>query len=178
MEITSKHKPDGDGIYHVSKDVVANVGGWWHPKAIEKGKKMIDGLEIPWDELDAVELSVVEAQMIEFSERLAKISHYVVKVNNLLVMFHPRFFAAKEALEQGVNRRLALDSVGAEGKQPAIALRTAAAISRQLPFRQAKIEIIELGAAIKALEATKESLEHMWATVSRMLSARLKEPID
>jgi hypothetical protein len=51
-------------------------------------------------------------------------------------------------------------------------------IHEQKPLRNAKIDLIEAGAFLKAMEHTKDSLDTLWRTASRIISARLKEPID
>ena len=62
--------------------------------------------------------------------------------------------------------------------KPAIEARRAAIISRDKRLRNTKIECVESAAAIKALENVGESLDVMWKTTSRIMSARQHEPID
>jgi hypothetical protein len=88
--------------------------------------------------------------------------------------------AAKEALDHAANQRIGRDEKRSqeEGRRPAIAVRAAMLIHAEKPLRNAKIDVMESGAFLKALEHTKDSLDVLWRTVSRIISARLKEPID
>lgn len=170
---------DEHGVRHVDSALVENLQTWWYETAMGHVDETIAKLEIPWEDLSLASEDVLETELVELSVKLARISSYMVRVNNLLAVATARHYAAKEALEQAVNRRLANDELQAQGgKLPAIALRTAAVISRQKPFRNAKIDSIETGALIRALEQVKDALDVLWRTASRIMSARIKEPID
>ncbi len=176
--IVSKYKPDKEGIYHVPEALTAALASWWYTTAVDKARELVKGLEVPWGELQVDAMHVSETNLVIFSELLAKVSYYIVKVNDHLILLQAKAYASKEALEQAVNKRLYYDEKESEGKTPAIALRTAAVISRTKAFRNAKIELIESNTAIKSLEVVHASLERLWQTASRILSARLKEPLD
>ena len=81
-------------------------------------------------------------------------------------------------LEHAVNLSLSRGYDDGEGRRPAIDVRRSAIISRDKRLRNLKIETIESGAAIKALEMLKESLETLWKTTNTTISARYAQPTD
>lgn len=174
-------KPNSEGIRHVTQEMVEALKGWWYTKAVEKVEKALDGLDIPWEELRVTGEEIESGNLFALAKKLALISHNIIKVNDFLTLVAARHSAAKEALEQASNQRLARDDKygGDEGaRRPAIAVRLAAMIHQEKPLRDAKIEVIEAGAFLKAMEFTKDSLDVAWRTVSRIVSARLAEPND
>lgn len=174
-----KIKPGTDGIRHVTQEMVEALRGWWYTKAIEKVEKALDELDIPWEELYVSGPDIEQGDLMALSKKLAMTSHYIIKVNDLLTRMMARYSAAKEALDQASNQRLARENRSKEeGRKPAIAARLAAIIHQEKPLRNAKIDSIEAGAFIKAMEYTKDSLDILWRTASRVIAARLKEPIE
>jgi hypothetical protein len=165
-----------DGIRHVKPELVEQVKGWWYHRGIDRAEKAIEGLAIPWDDLEVAGEDIEEGNLVELSKRLALISYQLVRANKLVGQVALRHHAAKEAL--GHASHLILSREKAEEKKSAIAVRLAAAISRQKPLRNAQIEVIEAGAMLKALERTVDALDILWKTVSRIMSARLREPLD
>src|SRR3989304_712187 len=173
-----KVEPNGDGIRHVTSDITEGMQTWWWRQAVERAEKVIEELAVPWGELAITDLELQDGNMMIFSEKLARTSFYIVQVNNRLTRLLALQSAAKEALDHAVNRILARKGNDEEGRKPAADIRRAAAISRDKRLRNLKIELIEAGAQIKALETMKDSLEVLWRTISRCLSIRLREPIE
>ncbi len=173
-------EPDEDGVRHVEQETVEALKGWWYTQAVEKVEAALDELNIPWEDLRVSEDAVASGDLMELSKKLALTSHYIVRVNDLLTSTAARYYAAKEALEQAANQRVGRDEKydKTEGRKPAIAVRLAMIIHAEKPLRNAKIDIIEAGAFLKAIEYTKDSLDTLWRTASRVISSRLKEPID
>lgn len=169
--------PDEKGIRHIDPKLTEAIDTWWWRQAIERVDKLIEKLAIPWEELVITELELTDSSMMGLSEKLAHASFYIVQVNNRLTHLLALQSAGKEALEHAVNKMLAHGD-DSEGRKPAADIRRAAAISRDKRLRNLKIELIEAGAQIKALETTKDSLDTLWRTASRVLSCRLREPID
>ena len=168
-------EPNGKGIRKVDPEITEGLHTWWWRQAVEKAEKLIAELNIPWGEIAITDLDIQDGNLMIMSEKLARISFYIVQVNNRLAYLAATNYAAKEMLEHAVNRVLAR---GSEEKRAAIAVRTAAAISRDKRLRNLKIESIESGTAMKALEATRDSLETLWRTTSRIISSRMAEPIE
>ena len=172
-----KVEPDEHGIRHVTPDITEGMQTWGWRQAVERAEKIIEELAVPWGELVITDLEIADGNMMALSEKLARTSFYIVQVNNKLTRLLALQAAAKDALEHAVNRILA--RVDNEGHRPPPAdIRRAATISRDKRLRNLKIELIEAGAQIKALETTKDSLETLWKTVSRIISCRLREPLD
>lgn len=174
--ILKEAKPDAEGIRHVKPELVEQVKGWWYHRGVEKAQKVVDGLEVPWDDLDVSIQEVEAGNLVALSSKLANISHYLVRANTLVGRVSLRHHAAKEALSHAAH--LVLSREQGDERKPAIAVRLAAAISRQKPLRNAQIEVIEAGALLRGLERTVDALDICWKTVSRILSARLREPLD
>jgi hypothetical protein len=174
--ILASVKKDKDGIRHVKPELIEQVRGWWYHRGIDSAEKAIEGLAIPWEELEVGGEDVEEGNLVELSKRLALISHQLVRANNLVGQVALKHHAAKEALNHAAHLILSREKI--EEKRAAIAVRMAAAISRQKPLRNAQIEVIEAGAMLKALERTVDALDILWKTVSRIMSARLREPLD
>ena len=176
-----KIKPDEQGIRHVAPELVEGLKGWWYGQAVKKVEEAIAELAIPWEELHVTGPEIDQGDLMTLSKKLAMASHFIVKVNGLLTVATAQHAAGKEALEQATGQMMAQeDKFGewGEGRKPAIAVRTAALIHKRKPLRNAKIDIIEGGAFIAALSHTKDSLETLWRTASRIISARLKEPLE
>lgn len=171
-----KTEPDENGIRHVSTDITEGMHTWWWRQAIDKAEKLVAELNIPWGELALTDLDIADGNMGMLSEKLARSSFYIVQINNRLTRLLAVQIAAKEMLEHALNRNLARES--GEGRKPSIEVRKAAAVSRDKRLRNLKIEFIESTAAIKSLEVLKESLETLWKTTSRIISVRLREPIE
>ena len=176
-----KVKPDEEGIRHVAPELVEGLKGWWYRQAVDKVQAALDELNIPWEELHVTGPEIEAGDLMTLSKKLAMTSHYIVRVNNLLGLSTARHAAAKEALEQATNQMMAQQDKfqdKGEGRKPAIAVRAAALIHQRKPLRNAKIDIIESGAFAAALTHTKDSLDTLWRTASRIISARLKEPLE
>jgi len=179
--LVSKAKPDKDGVRPVEPETVEMLKGWWWRKAVQKVESMLDDFNIPWEDLHVTKELIEAGDLMELSKVLAETSHYIVRVNQQYGLIAARLSAAKEALDQATHQILGSREAQQEetaGRKPAIAVRVAALIHKQKPLRNAKIEVIEATAFMRALEQTKESLDVLWRTASRIISARLKEPID
>lgn len=170
-----KVESDEHGIRHVQPEITEGLHTWWWRQAVERAEKMVQDLAIPWEQLTVTDLDIGDGNLMLLSEKLARAAYYIVQVNNQLTRLLALQAVAKEMLEHAANRNLAREY---DGPKLAIAVRTAVEISRNKPLRNLKIEIIESTAAIKALETVKDSLETLWRTTSRVMSARIKEPID
>ena len=172
-----KVEPDEKGIRHVLPEVTEGLHTWWWRQAVERADKLVEELSVPWGELAITDLDVSNGNLNSLSEKLARTSFYIVQVNNRLTHLLANQYAAKEMLDHAVGLSLSRYDDG-EGKRHTIDVKRAAAISRNKRLRNLKIETIESGAAIKALETLKESLDILWRTTSRIISGRLKEPIE
>lgn len=168
-------EPDEKGIRHVDPVVTEGMQTWWWRAAVDKAEALVDGLAIPWGELTVTDLDITDGNLMTLSEKLARTSFYIVQANNKLTRLLALNSAAKDTLEHAVSRTIGRDD---DGRRSTKDVKIAAAISRDKRLRNLKIELIESTSAIKALETTKDSLETLWRTTSRIVSARLKEPID
>ena len=174
-----KIKPDEHGVRQTTPEVTEGMQTWWWRDAIKKSEKIIEELKIPWDDLHVSEDDITNSNLITLSEKLAKISYYIVQTNNYLTRSVAIQAASKDTLDHAVNRILARgDDISGVSPKPSIDARRAAAISRDKRLRNSKIEYIESTAIIKSLETVKESLDITWKTTSRIMSARFQEPID
>lgn len=173
-------KPNEDGVRPVTQEIVEALKGWWYTKAVEQVEDALDELNIPWEDLHVTGDDIQSGDLMRLSKKLAMASHYIVKLNDLTTVVAARQSAAKEALEHASNQRVGRDEIHdkSEGRKPPIAIRIAMIIHSNKPLRNAKIDVIESGAFLKAMEHTKDSLDFVWRTTSRIISARLKEPID
>lgn len=175
-------EPDENGIRHVTPQMVENWQGWNWRDAAARAEKLVSDLEVPWPQLEVAAAEVEAGNLMELSKKLALTAHYIVRVNDLLTPLLARQHTAKEMLEHAVARGMANVEINpapdAPKKLPARELRAAAYISRDKRLRNMKIEIIEGGAAIKVLEQTRDSLDLLWRTTSRLISARSAEPLD
>jgi len=169
--------PDDAGIRHANGALALAVRGYTHEQAVARADAALVELAIPWDELRLTDLDVQQGNLLVMSERLARITYHIVQVNNKLTGLVSRHAAARELLEHAVNRGLGRSGEEAE-RRFTKDVRIALLISRVKQMRNMKIELIEGGAAIKALELTRDSLDLMWRTVSRCVSARMSEPLD
>lgn len=187
--------PDERGVRHIKPELVEQLSGWNWRQAVEKAEKAIAELAIPWAQLECSGPEIAAGDLTAYSEKLAKTSHFIVRVNLILTTLVTRQISAREQLEHAVALKLerqetygmeamflpAAKAGGEEppkGRKPAQALRAAATISKDKRLRNMKIEVMETAAAIKALEITKEALDLLWRTTSRLMSARMAEPID
>ncbi len=174
-----KIEPDEKGIRHTTPEKTESMQTWWWRVAVKKTEKIIEVLDIPWDDLAVSEDDITEGNLVVLSEKLAKTSYYIVQTNNVLTRVVAVQAASKEALEHAVSRILARgDDINGVSPKPAIEARRAAIISKDKRLRNTKIELVESQTALRALESVKESLDISWKTVSRIMSARLHEPID
>lgn len=152
---------------------------WWWRKAVEKADKLVEELAVPWEDLSLDENDITNPELMNLSEKLARISYYIVQTNNKLTRLLAIQSASRETLDHAVSRMLASgDDLNGVKPKPSIESRRAAIISEDARLRNTKIEIVESGAAIKALENMRESLDVMWKTTSRIMSVRIHEPID
>ena len=155
------------------------VSTWWWRTAVEKADKLIEELAVPWEELALEEDDITNPELMNLSEKLARIAYYIVQTNNKLTRLIAIQSASKETMDHAVYKLLASgDDLNGEKPKPSIEARKAAIISLNEKLRSTKIEVIESGAAVKSLENVKESLDIMWKTTSRIMSARIHEPID
>ena len=122
------------------------------------------------------DLLVLIKRLLNLAMKLAKISHYIVQVNGLLTRLLAQRTLRREVLEQAVDRRMAAGA--GDGRRMAQALRRAALIHDTAPLMALKTEVMEAQAQIEALGQVKESLDVLWRTCSRIISARLKEPLE
>lgn len=163
----------GNGVVHVEASLLAKVGGWWYDKAQKRVEEAIDNLSIPWEELEMSEGAALEEEAPALSERLAKISSYMVRVGRERSRIDSQLHLAKEALDHAVQRLIAKDD-----SKGTIAAKTATLISADKRLRNAKIEVMEGEALKKALDGISHALDTIWKTTSRVLAVRLKEPVD
>ena len=174
-----KIEPDKDGVRRTTPEITEGMQTWWWRDATKKAEEIIKKLEIPWDDIIIDNIDIEEGNLILLSEKLAKTAYYIVQANNYLTRHIAVQSASKEALDHAVNRIIARgDDIEGVSPKPSIDARRAAAISRDKRLRNTKIEYIESTAIIKSLETVKESLDITWKTTSRIMSARLQEPID
>lgn len=174
-----KLEPDENGIRHTTPEDIEGRQTWWWRTAIEKADKLIEELEIPWEELAISEEDITDSNTMILCEKLAKANYYIVQTNNKLTRLIAIQSASKEVLDHAVNRILARgDDIDGVSPKPSLDARRAFIISRDKRLRNAKIESIESLAAIKSLENVRESLDMTWKTTSRILSARFHEPVD
>jgi len=164
---------DEEGIVHVEPDLIAKVKGWWWDKALTKIDEFIEALGIPWEELELTDEQIREAEASELAEKLAKISHHMVRVSRELARVGTKATLAKSALEHVVSKLLARE----DDKGP-IGPRSSRIISKDKRLRNAKIESMEADAYRQALDRIYSALELLWKTTSRVLSTRMREPID
>lgn len=150
-----------------------NSKGWWYDQAIEKVDELITQLEIPWEEIQLDEQGAVDEEAAGLGERLAKVSFYMVRVGRERSRVDSHLHLTKSALDHVVQRLLSDD----EGKGT-VAAKTAAIISSDARLKAAKIDIMEGESLKRALDGVNESLDIIWKTTSRILSARLREPVE
>lgn len=172
-ELVVKVKPDENGIRHVKPETVDKIKGWWYLDAVERGKKEIAELEIPWEDLQLTAAEISTGNIEAISERLARIASYIVRINQVISLMSLRYHSAKEALTHAVNLSLSRGD-----DRGTVAVRQATIIHSQKPLRTAKIDTIEVGAQLEALKPLSHGLETLWNTTSRVLTARLREPLD
>lgn len=164
---------DGNGAVRVEQSLLASVQGWWYDKAWARVEEYLESLGVPWDKLEVKEEEIQEAEAAELSERLANVSFYRVKVSRELARVGAKLMLTKAALDHAVSKQIAVG-----GDEGTIKTKSALIISKDRRLRATKIEVME-GEALKcALEGWEKSLEIIWSTVSRVLSVRLREPVE
>ncbi len=175
-DLLAGREPDESGAVRCTPEESEAIRGWWYHRALDKIREQVEDLKIPWDDLVVTEEDIVEGNLIALSGKLAKISGFHVRINQKLATQAARLVASKEALDHAVARILA--NPPPEGPKLSIGVRSALAISQQTPLRHAWIDSIESAAFVKALEQTRDSLDLLWRTCSRVISARIREHID
>jgi len=173
----AKVKPDKDGIRHLSGALALAAGGYGKDTPVKKAEQLLSALEVPWEELQLSEVDVQQGNIMLMTEKLARIAHYIVKMNSLLSGILARQVSSRDLLDHAVSRALGMND-DSDGKRQVKDVKIAMIISGNKKLKSLKIELIELGAAVKLLELNKESLDLIWRTVSRCISARSAEPID
>jgi len=149
----------------------------WSPAAAEQRlAALLAELAVPWEELHCGTKDVEEGNLLNLALKLALIANYTVRCNHVLTRLLARRTLLRETLEQSTDRRLA--EPAAEGKRQAIDIRRAALIHETPALRRMKIDLIEGQAQIDALSGAKDSLDLLWKTCSRIISARSAEPLD
>lgn len=162
-----------NGVVHVEASLLAKVGGWWYDTAQKRVEEAIDNLSIPWEELEMNEGAALEEEAPALSERLAKISSCMVRTGRERARIDSQLHLARSALDHAVQRLIAKDD-----SKATIAAKTATLISADKRLRNAKIEVMEGEAFKKALDGVSDALDIIWKTTSRVLSVRLREPVD
>lgn len=142
---------------------------------VKKTEDLIAEVAIPWTDLSVSDVDITNGNLMTLSEKLARTSFYIVQINNRLTRLLALHAAVKETLEHAVNRSISQDE---DGRKLTKDVRVAAIISDDPRLRSLKIQLIESTSCVKALETTKDSLDTLWRTTSRIMSARLKEPLD
>ncbi len=166
--------PRGDnGVVHVESSVLASVQGWWYTKAQEKVNEFLEALEIPWAELEFEGRAAIDEEAPALSERLARVSTYMVRVGRERARVDSELYLARAALEHAVQRRISQDDT-----KMTIAAKTAALISGDKRLRNAKIDVMEGEAFKRSLDGVSEVLDIIWKTTSRVLAVRLREPVE
>ena len=162
-----------NGVVHVEASLLAKIGGWWYDTAQERVEEAIENLSIPWEELEMDEGAAMEEEASALSERLARVSSFMVKVGREKSRVDSQLHLAKSALDHAVQRLIAKDD-----SKATIAAKIATLISADKRLRNAKIEVMEGEALKKRLDGVSDALDTIWKTVSRVLAVRLKEPVD
>lgn len=148
--------------------------GWWYDTAMERVDAAIEELEIPWDEIELGETEAVAVEAPALSERLAKVSSYMVRVGRKLSRVDSQLRLTKQAMDHAVQKMIAENDTGGG----TVASKTAAFISSHPRLRQAKIDVMEGEALKRSLDGVEDALETIWKTTSRILSERLREPVE
>ena len=164
---------DEEGIVHVEPSLLAKVKGWWWDKATAKIEEFVEALGIPWEELELTDEQIREAEAGELAEKLAKTAYHMVRVSRELARVGTRATLAKSALEHVVSKLLTREDDKGTVKE-----RSALIISKDKRLRNTKIESMEADAYRQALERIYSALDLLWKTTSRVLSTRMREPID
>lgn len=165
---------DEEGVVHVDPSFLAKVKGWWHDKAAAKVTEHIAALAVPWEDFQITDGDINGSSTDSLSSKLAKIGYYMSLVCREQAMLEAKLSLAKSALDQVVGRLLA-QQVGDKG---ALGPRSALIISQDKRLRNTKIEIMEADGYKHALDKIFDALDINWKTASRVLSARLKEPLE
>lgn len=144
---------------------------------------VIDGLGIPWSEIEISQTDVEDGNLMLLSKRLAVSASFIVRLNGILTPLLAKQHAATEMLDHAVAARLAQQETDPKPedspkRKPARDMRAAYLISHDERLRALKISIINLDTTILTLEQTRDSLDLLWRTTSRLISARAAEPID
>lgn len=168
--------PDEEGIRRIDHTLSAQVRGWWIHEALAKVNAVVEELAVPWEELNVKEDEITSDNLVSLSQKLARISYYVVRSNDVWGQAVARQKLCKDAIEHAVARNMARPAP--EGSKMTVASRQATIISTTKPLRQAKIDLMESEALVNRMTAVRESLDSLWRTTSRILSVRLREPIE
>ena len=146
---------------------------WWYEEALVKLEKALDQFEIPWGELQISDKQAVNEESAALQERLGRLSYYMVQVGRERARVDSRLYLAKSALDHVVQKQLA------EGEEKGtVAARAALIVSKSSRLKQAKIDVMEGEALKRLLDSTADSLQTLWNTTSRILTARLREPVE
>jgi len=165
---------DEEGVVHVDPSFLAKVKGWWYDKAADKVTEHLAALAVPWDDLQVTEADLNSSSTDLLSGKLAKIGYYMSVVCREQATLESRLTMAKSALDQVVGKLLA-QQVNDKGP---LGPRSALIISQDKRLRNTKIEIMESDGYKHALDKVFDALDINWKTASRVLSARLKEPLE
>jgi len=165
---------DGDGIIHAEASLIEKIRGWWYPKAIEKAEKLAASLEIPWEQMKPSIKEIEDGSISGLTEKLSLTAAHIIRLSTVLAPLEAGLVARKETLDQAVHRKIA---VTPENKQ-SITIRSADLIAGSKALKIAKIEIIEAQTQKVMLEKFLDALNIQWKTLSRIISARLAEPLE
>lgn len=173
FRLVEKMPPDEEGIVHVDASLIAKVSGWWYDEATGRIEDVVEGLNIPWSELEISDREAMEMEANEISGKMAQVSNYIMNVSRRRSRIDTKLYLAKSALDHAVNKLLSKNE-----SKGAVAVRVAAIISSDKRLRNAKIEVMEGEALKRSLDGVSDALDIIWRTLSRMLSARTHEPVE
>ena len=162
-----------DGVTEVTSQVWSAGYSWWYTRAYEEAKGYYKALAIPLDEINLTAQEIQIGNLQTYSEKLAMSSSYLTKVLQHLIDTDVELDAAKTTLEFIVQRWLSQHP--AKGS---VGVQAAGVISTNRQLRDTKIRIIQLEARKRLLDGYRVILDIHWRTISRALSARIREPID
>jgi hypothetical protein len=165
---------DEYGVVTVSNGLLTRVKGWWWDEAVKRVTQKIEELEIPWDELKMDDAAARDDEVQGLCERLAVLTYWITKVGREKARVESLVFLAKNALDHATNKKMAATS----RSDGAVSVRTSIVVSGNQVLRNAQIEVWESEAYRKQLDGTLEILELNWRLVSRIMSARMAEPIE
>jgi hypothetical protein len=155
----------------VNEDKLEQVRKWWYTKAEERIQQSFQ--KIPWKDLVPSQKDVQSATLQSLSEKLALISYYLGDIIQQKAFLESSLSLMKRAFEQSLEKRL-MNYEGSGTK----AERRIQIIDSNPILKIAMIEIWETEALIIGLNGLQERLDLLWKTTSRILTAKLKEPLD